>query len=170
MSRFLIWSVLNALAAAFAFSNRSDILLARGSDALMTAFRVSLPVAFAGLAVFALASAAALYRGRPGSGRAWIRGAAWFIGSAFLLAAGHGVTVGTKYGRVELREFLGPVPIRLFAASGSEELLSSRCDGLFLFLAPTATPEGKIFLGVGPWRLPETLCRHPLLQPAAREP
>jgi hypothetical protein len=172
MSRLLAWIALNLAASAFVLANRSEILMAKGSDALVSIYRVSGPGQAAALVLFALVAGIALFPARlrvlPGGAR--IRAAAGSAGLACMLAAGHGVIVGTRNDRVELRETLGPLPIRTFAAEGPEDRLSSRCDGLFLTVAPSAAPEGRILLGLGPWRLPAALCRHPLLQPAAPAP
>lgn len=172
MARLLAWIALNLAATAIVLAARSDILMAKGSDALVSIYRVSGFGQSAALVLFALGSGIALFPARhhilPGG--AWSRSAAGAVGLACLLAAGHGVAVGTKNDRIAIMEYLGPVPIRTFAAAGPEDRLSPRCDGLFLAIAPSASPEGRIFLGVGPWRLPETLCRHPLLQSSDTAP
>lgn len=181
MNRKLMGSAIGAALLIFLATGRSDLILSRGSDALVTTFRVPLPGLLITLAAWTLmvffffkpraASRSSLdqvpagSRPNPASRRLLGMITVGVLGGLLIALSSHAIAVGTKRDIVELREFWGPFETRRFSAESVEAPLHAVFDNGFLVVQASSGSSRKsyLWLGIGPWALPDSICHHPLL-------
>lgn len=167
MKKSLLWILMNALAVILAVLCRSNLFLSKGSDALVSVYRVSFNGLIAALLLFAIGTAVFIFKPHlqfrlPFNPR-WID----FVGLLCippLLLCYHTVTIGAKENIAEVKEYLGPIEVRHFKASDAESLIPAICSERMLTLGSEPILTQKIYLGLWLWSLPGSICEHPFIQ------
>lgn len=181
MKQKLLVSAISTALLILLAASRSDLVLSRGSDALVTDFRVPIPGLLASMVVWSLLAifffmprsgfrssmepAPAGSRPNPPSRHYLGLITVGAIAGLFIVLSSHAIIVGTKRDKAELQEFWGPFEARSFSAESADAPLQAVCKNGFLVVEATpARPwDSHLWLGIGPWTLPSSICQHPLL-------